>query len=355
LYLIDPVDTFDLTFNNGNWYVPNPPIPAIILIPFVALWGVDGIDTVIFSLAMASITALFIFLILKELSGLHWIRLPDSGMIWLVGLFSFGTVQWWLSLTGTMYHYSQICTVFFCALAFWCALKKAPAWSVGLCLSAAILSRPNVIVLWPALVAIKIQIEHDRNNLIWKQVLFWSLYSSIPIIISVLMLLLYNHLRFGNLLDFGYTTISGSSLTVSMAQEYGMFSPHFIFYNLYWMFAGFLPKLIEKCRYFFPRGSGMSIFLTTPAFVYLFRRFKFSWWAIGSWIAIFLSIVVLAMYHNTGAEQYGYRYIMDFIIPIILLVSVNAGKRISIPLKILIIISIIVNYYGIISWYKCPC
>jgi hypothetical protein len=39
----------------------------------------------------------------------------------------------------------------------------------------------------------------------------------------------------------------------------------------------------------------------------------------------------------------------------IMLIADNAGERISATLKALIIASIFINYYGIISWFKSPC
>ena len=64
---------------------------------------------------------------------------------------------------------------------------------------------------------------------------------------------------------------------------------------------------------------------------------------------------MLSMYHNNGAIQISYRYVMDFSVPIIMLLGITAGKEISNLFKILIILSIIINYYGIISWFSGPC
>jgi len=168
-------------------------------------------------------------------------------------------------------------------------------------------------------------------------------------------LLFYNYIRFNNAFDFGYITINGASWIVSQAQKYGMFSPHFIPSNLYSMILAFPWKLLRQCQNYLPRGSGMNIIVTTPALVYIFRKFKFSWWTLGCWCAILLSVVTLAMYSNNGAVQYGYRYVLDFIVPVIMLIAFTAGEKISFPLKILIILSILVNYYGILSWYHGIC
>jgi hypothetical protein len=61
------------------------------------------------------------------------------------------------------------------------------------------------------------------------------------------------------------------------------------------------------------------------------------------------------MYSNTGANQYGYRYLMDFFIPAIMIIAYNVGERISGLMKTLIIASIIINYYGTISSMIVPC
>ena len=61
------------------------------------------------------------------------------------------------------------------------------------------------------------------------------------------------------------------------------------------------------------------------------------------------------MYSNTGANQYGYRYVMDFFVAAIMIIAYNAGEKICGFLKTLIIASIIINYYGTISSLIAPC
>jgi hypothetical protein len=239
-------------------------------------------------------------------------------------------------------------------LAFLAVLKKYPAWISGICLAAAVMSRPNVIVLWPALLAIVIQLNIKDERVNWKQVFKWSLLSAIPLILGVGLLLYYNFLRFDNFLDFGYTTINGSKTIVSNVRQYGLFNLHFAPFNLRSILF-FPPELKLKCAYYIPRGWGMSIVFTTPAVIYLFRKAKINWWIGGCWCSIILSIILLALYSNNGANQYGYRYVMDFMIPVIMIIAFNMGEKVSGILKTLIIASISINYYGILSWYKSPC
>ena len=354
LFLTDPPGTYDLTYYNGNWYLPAPPFPAMLMLPVVAIFGVDLVNTTIVSLALSATIPIVIYCILYRLISLSWIKITGTNAIWLLLLFSFGTPIWWLSMDSRVWFFSQVVTVLFCSLAFLVTIReKSPAIS-GLFLSAAVMSRPNVILLWPALLGIAMQLYKNHNRYSWKQLFKWSFVSAIPIVIAVFILLVYNFIRFGYFFEFGYATLNGATWILENVKEYGLFSFHFLPDNLKLMFLAF-PKYLIECNYYLPRGTGISIFFTTPAMIYLFRKLKFSYWAIGCWCSIIFSIIVLSLYSNNGSNQYGYRYMLDFIVPAIMLIAHNAGSKISIPLKIFILSSIAVNYYGTISWFNGPC
>lgn len=355
LYMANPPSDQDLVFFQGHWYLAAPPLPAFIMMPLVALFGLKAINTTIVSLCLAATSAVFVFLILDEMRRLDWIQLPISGQLWLVALFSLGTVNLWLSVVSRIWYFSQVCTVFFAALAFLAVLKKAPAWVTGLCLGLGLISRPNLFTLWPALAAIAIQLQFAQNGKFdWKKSFGWATFSALPVMASVGFLLYYNYLRFGNFMDFGYTSISSGGTVVSDARQFGVFSPHFIPINLQTMFLS-LPELDAQCGYFLPRGHGISMLAASPAIIYLLRRLKISWWTVGCWLTIVISLGLLMNYHNDGSIQYAYRYIVDFIVPVIMLLALNAGQKVSWPLKILIIVSIAMNYFGTVSWFFSKC
>jgi hypothetical protein len=355
LYLINPPVTGALTFYKGHWFVPGPPFPAILMLPFIAILGVQGFNTTTFSLALAATTAVIIYLILHRLIQSSWIKLSHSGAIWLTALFSFGTMYWFLSIDSRLWYFAQVVTVFSSGLAFLSVLRKWSPWFTGFCLAGAILCRPDVFTLWPALLAIAIQLNLEAEKKIkWKEVIKWGVQSAIPVVIGVGMLFSYNYLRYGSFSDFEYGNINGAFWILQDVQKYGLFSPHFMAYNLYYMFFA-RPPLTAACGYFLTRNWGMSMFATTPAIIYVFRRFKISWWTLGCWCSILLAIIVLSMYSNNGSQQYGSRYMMDFMIPMIMLIADNAGERISTFLKTLIIASIFINYYGTLSRFRGPC
>jgi hypothetical protein len=245
-------------------------------------------------------------------------------------------------------------TVLACGLAFLSVLKRYPPWLAGAFLTMAILCRPNVFVLWPALLAITIQLNLVKGKVNWRQAFIWSAISAIPVLFGMGCLLYYNYVRFGNFFDFGYASLNGSDFILENVQKYGVWNLHYAPFNLSSMFM-FLPQLTARCKYYLPRGFGMSILLTTPAILYVVRKFKINWWMGGCWASIILSIALLAMYSNNGANQYGYRYVMDFFIPVIMLIAWTAGQKVSWLLKTLILASILINYYGTISWFYSPC
>jgi hypothetical protein len=356
LYL-DPAllsGTHDLVFHNGHWYQSFPPFPALLMLPFIAISSLKVFNYTAFSIAAGACAVVVIYLIIDQLIRLGWSKLSRSGVVWLTALFAFGTVYWWLSVHVADGFLCQVVTVLACGLAFLSVLKRYPPWLAGAFLTMAILCRPNVFVLWPALLAITIQLNLVEEKVNWRQAFIWSAISAIPVILGMGCLLYYNHVRFGNFFDFGYATLNGSDFILENVQKYGVWNLHYAPFNLSSMFM-FLPQLTARCKYYLPRGFGMSILLTTPAILYVARKFKINWWMGGCWASIILSIALLAMYSNNGANQYGYRYVMDFFIPVIMLIAWTAGQKVSWLLKTLILASILINYYGTISWFYSPC
>lgn len=356
LYLENPPYTHDLTFYNGKWYVPMPPLPAILLMPVAYLIGADNISTSYASMIFSAVNGVLLFLILKELVQRKWIKLSGYGIFWLLVVFLFGTPHLWVGINGRGWYVSQILVVLFLALAVYTALRSQSAWWSATFIGLAMLARPNSLMSWPFVFAISMQVIKERQGSItWKQVFVWTAKTAVPLALAVVGLLTYNYLRFNNFMDFGYTTLSGAPDIVNNAQTYGLFSLHFIPNNLYVMFLK-LPQIhwgnpwpaVPKGAIWpiDPTTTGMSIFVTTPPLIYLFRRYPKQWWIFGAWVAILFNVIMLITYSNTGAHQFGYRYILDFIVPLITLLAVGLGKKVPWHFVALVLASIAINLYG---------
>lgn len=366
LYLINPSGKHDLTQYKGNWFVPNPPLPGILLVPVVALLGsAEAVNMTVYSNIVtginAGLTFLFISLLFLKKGNPLFVETDDnknypknslSIAVWVTAVFTFGTDMLWLGTTGQMWFISQLLTVTFTLLA--CILVVcgvSPVW-VGTSLGAAILSRPNIFPVFLFLAGLYLSKEHSFPKIDVKKMLLWCIKCGIPVCVSAGLLLLYNYLRFDDFLDFGYTTINGADWILDSVQAYGMFHPHFFKTNADVMLFG-LPRidLSGKRFFFYPHVAGYSIFIMTPPFVYLFRSFKKNWVSICAWTSVVITVIFLLFYHNTGAEQIGYRYILDATAPLVFLLADGMKGKTSAMFKILAVLSFIISVLGIYWWY----
>ncbi|NPV74991.1 MAG: hypothetical protein HPY59_01320 [Anaerolineae bacterium] len=355
LYLHNPSSTHDLTLYKGNWYVANPPLVAVLMVPWIALLGFESMNTVVFSILFGALNASPIYLMLERLSGLGWTKLNTAGNLGLTALFAFGTAHWYLAIGGEMWFMSQIVTVTLVTLAASLAAAGRSAWWSGAALALAMLARPNILTVTPFLLGIAWQRCHDvAMPFGWRGLLRWGISTGAPLLLAVVALLAYNWMRFEDPLDYGYLTENVADFMAADLKNYGTFHPHFILRNLRIMFLG-LPKWSDYCQSYLPSVQGLSMFLVTPALVALLCSFRRSFWSLGAWGAILATLLPLAMYYNTGAWQFGYKYLLDFIAPIIALLALAAGKRLSWLLKLLILMSILINGYGVLWWHGLVC
>jgi hypothetical protein len=116
-YLTDPSSIRDLTSYQGEWYVAFPPLPALLMLPQIAMQDVDAVNTVQLTIFLGALNAAMAYTILELLARNRLINLNHAGNLWLTVLFAFGSVHWYMSLVGKVWYLSQIVTVTFAALA----------------------------------------------------------------------------------------------------------------------------------------------------------------------------------------------------------------------------------------------
>lgn len=353
LCLEHPGGFHDLTQYNGNWYVPNPPMPAILLMPAAALLGSgSAINMALVSAVFGGINAGLTFLLLRKADEQKLFELPLSGCIWLTVSFIFGSDHLWLATTGQMWFISQVLVIGFTLLAALLTVCKKSPVLIGIMLGCGVLCRPNIFPVYLCLLGIYLWQQHDFPKLDFGKAFVWCLKSGIPVVISVGLLLYYNFIRFEDPMDFGYVTINGADWILESVQQYGMFHPHFIPVNLQTMLL-LLPRLdFSGSRFwFYPYVAGYSIFLMSPCLVYAFRDLKKNWWIIGSGASVLLTVALLVCYHNTGAEQIGYRYILDASAPLLLLVGKGMKGKSDPLFKVLTCFAVLLAFVSIHWWY----
>jgi hypothetical protein len=359
-YLVAPPSTHDLTAHQGRWYVPFPPLPALLMMLPVWGLGLGQVNTVFFCALFGGLNVALVFLVVSALSGRGWSKLDASARLWLTLLFGLGSVHWCMATIGSVWFVAQVCTVTFVALAVWLAVRapwgRATPWLAGLALAGAVLARPNVLLTWPLLVGIAAMDQGHRSGRWpadwpqWRRLLLWVAASAVPILLAVGGLLIYNWVRFADPFEFGYRTANVAEKLVDDLRTYGQFHLHYAPKNFWAMLlAG--PQWDDALNFWKPDPEGMSLLLTTPALIYLGRAPMRTPLALAAWVALGLLLIPLLLYYNTGWWQFGYRFSLDFMVPVMVLLALGVKERISLRMRLLILLGIVANLYGVVWWH----
>jgi 4-amino-4-deoxy-L-arabinose transferase-like glycosyltransferase len=142
--------------NKGNFYVVYPPMSAVLLIPFVAVFG-TSFDQGLLSIILASLCVSAIWLMLRK-TGTN-----GNKSLWLASLFGFGTCFWFIASVGSSWYIEHVSAVLFLTSAIILALYKKNNFWVGLLLGCATLSRLPTILAFPFFLLL----TYEQNNA-WK-------------------------------------------------------------------------------------------------------------------------------------------------------------------------------------------
>ena len=242
---------------NGNFYVVYPPMPAVILMPFVAAFG-TSVDQSLMSIILASLSVSVIWLMLKKTG------VKGSKVLWLTALFGFGTCFWYTAAVGSSWYIEEVAAVLFLTSAIVLAFYKKNDFFVGLLLGFATLSRLPTALAFPFFLFL-IYERHDS----WKPRFKQAAYFFIGIAIPLTLYLLYNVARYGTILDAGYGLIPGIQQDPYFQQ--GIFNIAYIPRHIYAIFFQG-PILLNSFPYFKPSWMGLGLFFTTPAFYLHLQR-----------------------------------------------------------------------------------
>jgi hypothetical protein len=351
LDLVDPPHTLDLTSYAGRWYVPFPPLPALLLLPWVALAGVAGANTVLFAVLMGALNVMLAHRLACALARQGVAELSPSGQVWLAVMFGFGSVHWYVSTLGTVWFTSQVCTVTFLLLGALLALTVDSPLAAGAALGAAMLGRPHVGLALPLLAGLAMH-RRPGEPATPGRIARWTAWAALPALAAAALLLAYNAARFGSPWDFGYLTESVSPSLRRELDAWGQFSPHYLPRNLWAMLLA-TPQWIAPLHAMVPDPKGMSVLLTTPALAWLARVRARSAAATGAWLALALVAIPILTYYNTGWAQFGYRFSLDLVPAALVLLAIAFAPRPSRLLRACVLAGVLMNAWGA-WWFRNP-
>lgn len=164
----------------------------------------------------------------------------------------------------------------------------------------------------------------------------------------------YNYARFGDFLETGYAKqyLEGP---VTVNRDFGLWSLIHIPTNLYYMFLKMPDPIftsgtqIMQFPYLSIDGSGLSIFITSPIFIWIlfsnWKKLQVKFAAITGLIML----LALSGSFTTGGWSYGYRYAVDFY-PFIFIILIYSFKNtVSYKFIIVAVLSFLINLYFINS------
>ncbi len=326
-YLIDnpPWLSELIPLGSGNFTFPYPPGPAILLIPFIIVFGQNFPQQLFAHLVGAGITlvaSLICFEITKN----------KAKTVWFAVLVATGNILWYMSSVGSVWLLGQTTAVLFTLLAILALLKNKNPILIGILLGIAFLSRIEMIVILPFFWFLSK--KEDRLKLLTCFLFFVELYG------------LYNYIRFGSLTETGYSLIPG--ILSEPWYSKGIINPIYILNNLKVMFASF-PGFIRSFPFLIPSWGGLAIWITSPVFIYaLFADFKEKIAKLSTFSIVSILLVV-TMHGETGYTQFGYRFAADTYPFIFLLIAKSISKRnLKLSTWVILVISVLVNAWGVI-------
>lgn len=328
----------------GGFYCPYPPLPAVLLMPFVAIWGTSlKLELICRGLSVVNVL-LFDVCLCRMVPKLGLPALAQRARVLFGLLFAFGTIAWHNADMGGDWHFAHAAAVCAVLLALCEFFGRRRFWIIGIMAGAAILCRPTT-----ALVALFFVLPPLRGKQ-WAQLGQWV----IGPLAAIALLGWYNFARFGDAWDFGYERMVLRGEGLELMRMYGQFNQHFVLRNFYWFFLA--PPWVGREGASFPwlgyDPHGLSLFIATPAAIFALAAIRRKWgepivrhvcFAIGA------CLIPLLMYFNTGFMQFGHRFAMDYL-PLLMILIVMGMKAKPSRLGVgLIVASIVVQAWGILS------
>jgi hypothetical protein len=376
-------DVMPLPDQPGFGIIPFPPLPAIVLVPLVLIFGLST-DVSLVAVILGAINV-----------GLCWrmlTRVTDSsGANFLATLFfAFGTVHWYAAMLGSTWFFAHIVAITFLLLAITAALdgerqeraraliRQAGAlvrkrgltgivdplqFLAGFVFGVAALARLSVIFGAPFFVFV------GGGGSYWRRAFSAGLGAAIPL----LLFLGYNLLSTGHLFNPAYDWLYHHEYLGYMPPDLtidtslGIEDPGHIPTNLLIMFGWppvvhpeCWPSLLSpppECVVLKPDQVGMSLLLTSPAYMLIAPIVAAAWrqrLVLGSALAVVVIATVNLMHFSQGWVQFGYRFSNDFapfaVILVALAIAWLGVRWLSLGL---VAVSIAVNawgvYWGVVS------
>ncbi|MHB8431991.1 MAG: hypothetical protein ACYC8W_11700 [Candidatus Tyrphobacter sp.] len=317
---------------NGLYYVIEAPFPAILLLPFVAIFG--GANQTLLAVALAAVAV-----------GAAWklgerFGLRPATNAWICAFLLAGTDLLWCAMLGDVWFVAHVGAVCFTFLALVELAGKRRPWLVMLWAACAFESRFSLVLAVPVYVALMVAEARasERARVIA---------SAAAVLVPVAILwIAYNELRWGTWSDIGYSAWYHQD---QAGLPYGSpFRLQYLGYQLRSFFVQ-LPSWTPVFPWLVPGMSGVALTWTSPALLLAFFARKPTRLVAALWAAAILTALPNLLYYVNGFAQFGMRHALDFVPFLVALMMLTARERLPRWGVALIVWSVLVGLWG--CWY----
>lgn len=329
----------DASYFNGHTYWPQGFFPAVTLLPFLLLDLPVSQGAVQFSLNLLNF--LLLYKIALKITG------NKKTSLWLSFGYIFSTAYLVVGLFPWSWWFAQVVATSALLSALYYFFYGRKWFLIGLFLACALATRIGLVLSSAFFILV---IVFSKQSLKGKTRELYFL--CLPVLAGLFIAGLYNYLRFGSFLEFGY--LFHLPALPAAREALNVFGTWNVFYyptNFYYLFlkgpeAVYLPGTKYLIYPFLkPENWGMSIFLTSPVFIWCFKSFRKNKITIFASITSVMILLFLLGYFGVGTRQYGYRYALDFYPFLFIILCYSFKKSLSTAVKILLVVSFLLNLY----------
>ncbi len=341
----------------GGLYSPFPPVPAVVMAPFVAILGTAWVDTNWTTAIAGGLSAWLMWSVLLRLG------LERSVARWMTVAFAFGSELLFVGATGGQHHWPQVLAVCLALAAFRLALDGRWPVATGLAIGLAVGSRLPAVMAAPLFLAayaapsggLRPVLGLAAIRSVDRAGMVRAGRFAIGLALPLVALGWYNAARFGSPVEFGYGLIVNPATGRSVLEEpwyaQGIESLAYVPRNLYAIFFRSF-DFVEQAPWLRPNWMGTSVLITMPALLYLLRarlRDPLVAWCL---VTAALTLVPDLLHGAVGFAQFGYRFILDALpylwiaLAITLREALLRGDRL---VRVALIAGMVANAYGLIA------
>lgn len=343
----------------GKNYSVFPPFPALVLLPFVAIFGL-ATKTLLLTPLLGAATAY------ASMRASMRIAVPSAAALWCTAGLIFGSPLLLMSGRDIDAYFAHCCALA-CVMGAICELTgRSRPWLIGLLLGGATLSRQLSILLVPFfLVAAAVpsrllvspRSDTPRNVRARpsapspgpsgaRSIVLRSSALLLSLGVCLGAYALQNWARSGNPLDTGYSSLVEHGWYRYRASTYGEFSWAYLPSNVLRLFVLGIGLQFERGSYMLPEftGFGSSLTFTSPFLYFALKDLaprSVSWpnraLRALAWLCI-AAVCAGVLLHKSalgGYQIHGQRYTLDFTPLLFLLAALPIGRVWTQPLGVL--------------------